>query len=199
MKTRTQLTQRLSNYKHKKAMPKCFFCTENWERSANIACICERLCGLNSPVVTSTWPHLFLWPSHTTFWKYITKVTPFSNKGPILHQDSISFHLSHQPPLSVMCNFYVVKMSLLGGKVSLSLHKKWHITDRGGWWLKWKLILSRWRIGPKFAWTLSFVDTNKSSLMCLVNFIGIPMKNWALIWKWGHFCNRFPKSWIDVN
>ena len=62
--------------------------------------------------------------SHTTFWKSITKVTPFSNKCPILHRDSISFHLSYQPPLSVMCNFYVVKMSLLGGKVSLLLHKK---------------------------------------------------------------------------
>ena len=43
--------------------------------------------------------------AHTTFWKSITKVTPFSNKGPILHRDSISFHLSHQPPLSVMCHF----------------------------------------------------------------------------------------------
>ena len=84
-------------------------------------------------------------------------MTPFSNKGPILHRDSISFHLSHKPPLSVMCNFYVVKMSLLGGKVSLSLHKKWHITDRGGWWLKWKLILSRWRIGPLFENGVTFV------------------------------------------
>ena len=43
--------------------------------------------------------------SHTTFWKSITKVTQFSNKAPILHRDSISFHLSHQPPLSVMCHF----------------------------------------------------------------------------------------------
>ena len=24
----------------------------------------------------------------------------------------------------------------------------------------------------------------------------IPMKNWALILKWGHFCNKFPKSWM---
>ena len=95
--------------------------------------------------------------THTTFWKSITKVTPFSNKGPILHRDRLSFHLSHQPPLLVMCNFYVVKMSLLGGKVSLSLHKKWHITDRGGWWLKWKLILSQWRIGPSFENGVTFV------------------------------------------
>ena len=43
--------------------------------------------------------------AHTTFLKSFTKVTPFSNKGPILHWNSLSFHLSHQPPLSVMCHF----------------------------------------------------------------------------------------------
>ena len=43
--------------------------------------------------------------SHATFWKSITKVTPFSNKVPILHRDSIRFHLSHQPPLSDICHF----------------------------------------------------------------------------------------------
>ena len=42
---------------------------------------------------------------HTTFWKSITKVTPFSNEGPILHQDALSFHLSHQPPLYVSIHF----------------------------------------------------------------------------------------------
>ena len=64
-------------------------------------------------------PHLtgFLWGTytlepHTTFWKSITKVTPFLNKGPILHQDSISFHLSYQPPLSVMCHFLCSKSDI---------------------------------------------------------------------------------------
>ena len=47
--------------------------------------------------------------THTTFWKSITKVTPFSNEGPILHRDSISFHLSHQPPLKVTCHFLCTK------------------------------------------------------------------------------------------
>ena len=45
--------------------------------------------------------------THTTVWKSITKVTPFSNKGPILNRDSISFHLSHPPPLlgvSLLCS-----------------------------------------------------------------------------------------------
>ena len=54
-------------------------------------------------------PKLVPYSSHTTFWKSITKVTPFSIKGPILHRDSISFHLSHQPPLSVMCHFLCSK------------------------------------------------------------------------------------------
>ena len=78
--------------------------------------------------------------THATFWKSVTKVTPFSNKGPILHRYSISFHLSHQPPLTWMCHFCVVKVTHL-------LHKKWHVTFKGGWWLKWKLTLSRWRNG----------------------------------------------------
>ena len=39
------------------------------------------------------------------FLKSVTKVTPFPNKDPILHGDGTSFHLSHQPPLSVMCHF----------------------------------------------------------------------------------------------
>ena len=37
------------------------------------------------------------------------KVTPFSNLDPILHRDSISFRLSHQPPLSGMCHFLCCK------------------------------------------------------------------------------------------
>ena len=64
--------------------------------------------------------------------------------------------MSHLWKLRV--TFYVVKVTHL-------LHKKWHISFRGGWWLKWQLVLCRWRIWPKFAWTLSFVVTNKSSLM----------------------------------
>ena len=62
--------------------------------------------------------------SHTTFLKSFTNVIPFSKKGPILHRDSISFHLSHRPRLSDMCHFCVVKVTLLGRKVSLLLHKK---------------------------------------------------------------------------
>ena len=61
-----------------------------------------------------------------------------------------------------MCNFYIVKMSLFGRKVSFSLHKKWHITHRGGWWLKWKPILSRWRIEPLFEnWVTFVIDFQK--------------------------------------
>ena len=63
--------------------------------------------------------------SHTTFWKSITKVTPLSNSGPILHRDIISFHLSHQPPLSVMCHFCVVKVTLFRPKVTFLLHKSY--------------------------------------------------------------------------
>ena len=45
----------------------------------------------------------------TTFWKSFRKVTPFSNYGPILHWDSITFHLSHQPPLQGMSHFLCSK------------------------------------------------------------------------------------------
>ena len=38
-----------------------------------------------------------------------TKGNVQANLGPILHQDSISFHLSHQPPLKVMCHFLCSK------------------------------------------------------------------------------------------
>ena len=31
-------------------------------------------------------------------------------------------------------------------------------------------------------------------LMAKMKAYTILMKKWALIWKWGHFCNRFPKS-----
>ena len=30
--------------------------------------------------------------------------------------------------------------------------------------------------------------------MAQIKAYTIPMKNWALIWKRGHFCNRFPKN-----
>ena len=146
---------------------------------------------------------------HTTFGKSITKVTPFSNKGPILHRDSISFHLSHQPPLSVMCNFYVVKMSLLGGKVSLSLHKKWHITDKGGWWLKWKLILPRWRIGPLFENRVTFViDFQK--VVCVEGWRSIQLSFEVIIGlkSWGFFIicvvhstiakGLWAKAWVQI-
>ena len=32
--------------------------------------------------------------------------------GLILHQDSISFHLSHQPPLYVLCRALAIRMGL---------------------------------------------------------------------------------------
>ena len=34
------------------------------------------------------------------------------NQGPILHRGSISFHLSHQPPLKVMCHFLYSKSDI---------------------------------------------------------------------------------------
>ena len=82
------------------------------------------------------WPPLqHIFHIHQTFMCTLTfenisdKVFLFPNWGPILHQDIISFHLSH-PPLLGMCHFYVLQMSLLGrkvsllgGKVSLLLHK----------------------------------------------------------------------------
>ena len=40
--------------------------------------------------------------------------------GPILHQDSISFHFSHQPPLKVF-SFSVVNVSLLLNKSDTKL------------------------------------------------------------------------------
>ena len=55
--------------------------------------------------------------THATFWTSITKVTQFSNKGTILHWDSISFHFSHQPPLSVVCHFPCSKSVTFGQKV----------------------------------------------------------------------------------
>ena len=84
--------------------------------------------------------------SQTTFCKSITKVTPFANYGSILHLDVKTFIW----PINHLCwacvTFYVVKVSFLGGKVSLLLHKKWHMPNRVSWWLKWKLVLSRWRM-----------------------------------------------------
>ena len=128
-------------------------------------------------------------------------MTPFSNKGLNLHRDSISFHLSHQPPLSVMCNFYVVKMSLLAGKMPLSLHKKWHITDRGGWWLKWKLILSRWRIGPLFEnWVTFVIDFQK--VVCVVLYQCWTLYAWMHILGWKaalKICQRYWRKWAKEN
>ena len=47
--------------------------------------------------------------SHRLFEKILAKVFLSANQGPILLQESISFHLSHQPPLKVMCYFLCSK------------------------------------------------------------------------------------------
>ena len=41
---------------------------------------------------------------------------------------------------------------------SSSQTQKTTVTFRGDWWLKWKLILSWWRIGPKFAERITFAE-----------------------------------------
>ena len=43
--------------------------------------------------------------AHCSIWHFSAKVNIFANEGAILHQDALSFHLSHQPPLYVSIHF----------------------------------------------------------------------------------------------
>ena len=58
-----------------------------------------------------------------------------SRSSQILHLEVISIHLSHQPPLKVVWKFN--SFNIVDVK-----------TFRNGWWLKWTLITSTWRIWP---------------------------------------------------
>ena len=51
-------------------------------------------------------------PTHRLFQNFSAKIFLSTNYAPILHQDSISFHLSHQAPLKVMCHFYNIKSDM---------------------------------------------------------------------------------------
>ena len=47
--------------------------------------------------------------THRLFQNFSAKEFQYANEGPILHRESISFHLSHVPPLKVMCHFLCSK------------------------------------------------------------------------------------------
>ena len=58
-----------------------------------------------------------------------------------------------------MCNFLLIEVCSKRVLIALThiikrpilMTRSQHIMYRGGWWLKWKLISSRWRIWPYFA------------------------------------------------
>ena len=84
-----------------------------------------------------------------SFLKIYYKSDPVFKLGPNATLGSISFHLSHQPPLSGMCHFYVSSKNVTFGPESVNFTtKKRHMPNKGGWWLTWKPLLPWWRIGP---------------------------------------------------
>ena len=107
-------------------------------------------------------------------------MTPFSNKGPILHRDSISFHLSHQPPLSVMCHFLCSKSDTFPPKSYIFITWKWHMPDRGGWWLKWKLIfitMKNWALIRKVV--LYAKDATRAPCIGAFKMSSVPSFPWS--------------------
>ena len=50
--------------------------------------------------------------AHSLFENFSARVFLSVKQGQILHRDDISFHLSHQPPLYVMCRDLVIRMGL---------------------------------------------------------------------------------------